>query len=605
MSRLPGGAGTAVLITLDNGHDHSRPNSLGPRGLASLNAAIDAALARDDIAAIAITGKPFIFAAGADLTLIGKITDREQAVAIGRIGHAVFDKLHTSAVPTFTFLNGLALGGGLEIALHCHYRTVSAHAAGIALPECFLGMLPGWGGAYLLPNLIGADAAVTVIIENALNQNRMLTGPQAHQLGIADAIFDGADFLERSLEWAAAGGRRHGDRSSGPRSDRGDGWTAAVARGREIADEKTSGAAPAPYRALELIEQARTAERARRVRRRGRGARRFDHERGTAGRSVRLQPGAEAGQEARRRSGPLVGAAGDQGRHRRRGPDGHPAGAALPAPVRGAGGDLRRRPGAGRPRGRRACTARSTGSSANGGSRPIRPTGCGPSIIGTTDHADYADCDFVLEAVFEEMSVKKDVFASLEKHVSDTCVLATNTSSLSVSEMARRPRASRAGDRLPLLQPGGGAAAARGRPGGRHRRCDRRDGAGGGQAAQEERGAGGRCPGVRVQPAADPDDERDHRGRGPGHTRHRRGRGHAPARPADAALRAPAPRRTADRAARDRVAARGVPGSLPGVGQPAGAGGGQEAGALRLGTRRAAVRLRGDRGAAHRSAISR
>ena len=250
-----------MLITLDNGHDHSRPNSLGPRGLASLNAAIDAALARDDIAAIAITGKPFIFAAGADLTLIGKITDREQAVAIGRIGHAVFDKLHTSAVPTFTFLNGLALGGGLEIALHCHYRTVSAHAAGIALPECFLGMLPGWGGAYLLPNLIGADAAVTVIIENALNQNRMLTGPQAHRLGIADAIFDGADFLERSLEWAGpvVAGEVAVERAE---VDRGDGWAAAVARGREIADEKTSGAAPAPYRALELIEQARTAERA-------------------------------------------------------------------------------------------------------------------------------------------------------------------------------------------------------------------------------------------------------------------------------------------------------------------------------------------------------
>ena len=53
-----------MLITLDNGHDHSRPNSLGPRGLAALNSALDAALARDDVSAIAITGKPFIFAAG-------------------------------------------------------------------------------------------------------------------------------------------------------------------------------------------------------------------------------------------------------------------------------------------------------------------------------------------------------------------------------------------------------------------------------------------------------------------------------------------------------------------------------------------------------------
>ena len=88
---------------------------------------------------------------------MGVITDREQALAIARIGHAVLDKLHTSPVPTFALINGLALGGGLEIALHAHYRTVSAAAAGIALPECFLGLVPGWGGAYLVPNLIGTE----------------------------------------------------------------------------------------------------------------------------------------------------------------------------------------------------------------------------------------------------------------------------------------------------------------------------------------------------------------------------------------------------------------------------------------------------------------
>ena len=98
---LPHAGRTAVLITLDNGADHSRPNTLGPRGLGELNAALDAALARDDVAAIAVTGKPFILAAGADLSGVPQITDREQALAIARIGHAVFDKLHTAAVPTF------------------------------------------------------------------------------------------------------------------------------------------------------------------------------------------------------------------------------------------------------------------------------------------------------------------------------------------------------------------------------------------------------------------------------------------------------------------------------------------------------------------------
>ena len=160
---LPHTGQTAVLITLDNGEDHTKPNTLGPRSLSLYNDALNTALARDDVAAIAITGKPFILAAGADLKALGGLTGRDQAVKIAQLGHAVFDKLHTSPVPTFAFINGMALGGGLEIALHADYRTVSKAAAGIALPECFLGLLPGWGGTYLLPNLIGADRAVQVL----------------------------------------------------------------------------------------------------------------------------------------------------------------------------------------------------------------------------------------------------------------------------------------------------------------------------------------------------------------------------------------------------------------------------------------------------------
>ncbi|MCZ9339464.1 enoyl-CoA hydratase/isomerase family protein, partial [Streptomyces sp. TRM76130] len=90
---------------------------------------------------------------------------------------------------------GAAMGGGVEIGLHCSYRTVSAAVPAFSLPEVFLGLVPGWGGCTLLPNLIGADQAVSVIIENSLNQNRQLKGAQVHELGIADALFEGADFL--------------------------------------------------------------------------------------------------------------------------------------------------------------------------------------------------------------------------------------------------------------------------------------------------------------------------------------------------------------------------------------------------------------------------
>jgi enoyl-CoA hydratase/carnithine racemase len=197
---VPGVDGQVALITLDNGKDHTRPTTFGPDGLRNIDAALDQAFAAHPTA-IAITGKPFVFAAGADLSGIGALTDRDHALAIGALGHRVFRRLRDSDVPTFAFVNGAALGGGVEIALHCHYRTLAANAAMMALPECFLGFLPGWGGTQLLPRIAGPANAVTVIVDNALNQNRMLKPAQALALGVVDVVLDAADYLEQSLAW--------------------------------------------------------------------------------------------------------------------------------------------------------------------------------------------------------------------------------------------------------------------------------------------------------------------------------------------------------------------------------------------------------------------
>ena len=194
--------GTLSLITLDNQMDHDRPNTFGPESLAALNAAISAAL-ESSSHAIAITGKPFIFAAGADLSALGFVQEKSQALAIAKLGHDVFRRLGESKKPTFAFINGLALGGGLEVALHCHYRTL-ATTAFIGLPEVFLGIVPGWGGATLLPKMIGPQNAVQVIIQNALNNNTMLKSKEALALGISDAVFTPADFLENSIGFAAS-----------------------------------------------------------------------------------------------------------------------------------------------------------------------------------------------------------------------------------------------------------------------------------------------------------------------------------------------------------------------------------------------------------------
>jgi 3-hydroxyacyl-CoA dehydrogenase/enoyl-CoA hydratase/carnithine racemase len=432
--KLPHTAGIAVLITLDNGRGHTRPNTLGARGLGELNRALDAALAREDVIAIAITGKPFILAAGADLSAFSKIVSRDQALAFARIGHAVFDKLHTSRVPTFAFINGLALGGGLELTLHCHYRTVSGAASGIALPECFLGLFPGWGGAFIVPNLIGADRAVQLIIENPLNQNRMLNGRQACELGLADATFDGADFLARSLDWAGqivAGSLT----VTRPQINRDETWDAALARGRTFVDSKVFGASPGPYRALELMAAARISDRIE-------AYAAEDEALADLIMSPELRASLYAFDLVQKRARKPAGA-----------PDPTLARPVTKVGIVGAGlmasqlailflrrlrvpvviSDLDRERV---DKGLENVAAEILRLLEKRRIIPDEANRLRALISGTTDLADFADCDFVIEAVFEDMSIKKQVFADLEKHVSESCVLATNTSSLSVAQMA-------------------------------------------------------------------------------------------------------------------------------------------------------------------------
>ncbi len=432
---LPYGAGTMALITLDNGLDHNRPNTFGPKSLASLNAALDAAIARDDVVAIGVTGKPFILAAGADLSGVPGISSHDDAKLIAQIGHGVFRKLRDGGKPSFGFVNGLALGGGLEVALHCDYRTVQDSAPAIGLPEVMLGLVPGWGGAYLVPNLVGAASAVKLVIENPLNQGKTLTGHAAFEMGLADAEFGGADFLEQSLSWAAQvlQGQVKVER---PEVDRGEAWDAAVAKGRSIADSKTGGAAPAAYRALELLAGAKTATRDEA----------FAAE-DEALADLILTPELKASLY----SFDLV-----QKRAKR------PAGApdkSLARPVTkvgivGAGlmasqlallfarrlevpvvlTDLDQ---ARVDKGVAYVHDEVDKLLAKGRLTHDKANRLKALVSGAVDKSEvFADADFVVEAVFEEMKVKKAVFADVEKVVSPECVLATNTSSLSITEMA-------------------------------------------------------------------------------------------------------------------------------------------------------------------------
>jgi len=261
--RLPAGSGTLALVTVDNGLDHSKPTTFGPAGLAELRTVLleqQRRAAAGEIVAVGVTGKPYFLAAGADLTATAQISARSDARALAQLGHAAFRLLGEMAVPTFGYINGVALGGGLELALHCTYRTVGADVGALALPETFLGLVPGWGGCYLLPQLVGVRRALELILTRALANNRMTDAAGAVELGIADAVLHPADFLEQSIGWTAdvLAGRIHVTR---PDLEDAQEWDDVVSAARARLDQRLHGARQAPYRALDLVAAARTSDR--------------------------------------------------------------------------------------------------------------------------------------------------------------------------------------------------------------------------------------------------------------------------------------------------------------------------------------------------------
>ncbi|KGA08142.1 MAG: 3-hydroxyacyl-CoA dehydrogenase [actinobacterium acIB-AMD-7] len=426
--------GELALITLDNGSDHTRPNTFGAASLQSLSSAIDEAT-KSNAVAIAVTGKPFIFAAGADLSAMGFLTDKSQAIAIGDLGHDVFLKLHESKKPTFAFINGLALGGGLEVGLNCHYRTL-ASTAFTGLPECFLGLVPGWGGATLLPKIIGPENAVQVIISNALNNNTMMKSKDALSLGVVDAVYEPADFLEKSVKFAAdiLSGKKKIERKDFS-NDSGT-YEKAITTGKAAVAKKYNGAEIAsPLAALELIKASQkntvrdgfAAEtkvladlvmsdplRAslysfnliQKKRKKVEGAPKPALARKITKVGV-VGAGLMASQLAllmlRNLKVPVVITDLDQER--------------VDKGIAWIKNEIQKLVDKKR-------------------LSPEAATRLLGNISGSTNQAVFANADFVIEAIFEELSLKQKLFKDLEAIVTPECILATNTSSLSVEAMS-------------------------------------------------------------------------------------------------------------------------------------------------------------------------
>lgn len=437
---LPSGK-VLALVTLDNGLDHNRPNTLGPKTLIQFSEKLDhlkQRAARGEIHAVGVTGKPYFLAAGADLSKVNEIPDRQSGRLIAELGHEALGRLSELGVPSFVFINGLALGGGLEIALNADYRTVNSSAPAIALPEVFLGLIPGWGGAYLLPNLIGIKNALKVIIENPLKQNRMLSAKDALELGIADVMFDSPRFLEESLAWAdkVLSGLKVKRPNEPGLIERTTVWGPAVAIARGMVEEKLGKVPLSPYRALDLLANAKNQDKKK---------------------AFELEDQAIEDMIASDQFRASIYAFNLVQKHAKKpsgAPDSALARSVSKVGVIGAGlmasqfallflrrleipvvitdisqervdkglAYIRTELDKLVEKGRLSTDDRNRYSA---------------NLSGSLDYADFASCDWVIEAVFEELKIKQEVFQKLEQYVSSECILATNTSSLSVDAIAQ------------------------------------------------------------------------------------------------------------------------------------------------------------------------
>lgn len=156
-------------------------NALNDATIAELGRAIDEANAREDVAAVLLTGAGRSFIAGADISELESQSPLE-AQRRARVGQAIFRRFETSPKPTVAAINGFALGGGCELAMACHVR-IASEKAKLGQPEAKLGIVPGYGGTQRLPRLIGRGAALRLLLTG-----EMIDATEAFRLGLVDQV---------------------------------------------------------------------------------------------------------------------------------------------------------------------------------------------------------------------------------------------------------------------------------------------------------------------------------------------------------------------------------------------------------------------------------
>ncbi|HAD09825.1 MAG TPA: 3-hydroxyacyl-CoA dehydrogenase [Porticoccaceae bacterium] len=393
-------------------------NALCQSVRAGLKESVETLLADDNIKAIVLACEGRTFIAGADIN--------EFATGLGEPGLVpVIGTMETAAKPIVAAIHGTALGGGLEVALGCHYR-VAASTALVGLPEVNLGLLPGAGGTQRLPRLVGAQTALDMIVGGG-----HVPAPKARELGIVDDIIEG-DLLEAAIGYAenliAEGKGPRAIRDIKPEPADGsvfDNYAAGIARKQRgfLAPFHIIKAIRAAFelpfdqgmaREQELFEELMASPEAK-----------AQQHIFFAEREVAKVPGLPKDTPVRTiQTGAVIGAGTMGG-----GIAMNFANAGIPVKLLDMSQENLNK-GLAVIRGNYENTAK------KGRISPADVEQRMGLIEPVLSYDDIKDVDIVIEAVFENMDIKKDVFKTLDTTCKPGAILATNTSTLDVDEIA-------------------------------------------------------------------------------------------------------------------------------------------------------------------------
>ncbi|WP_119157713.1 3-hydroxyacyl-CoA dehydrogenase NAD-binding domain-containing protein [Caldimonas tepidiphila] len=421
--------GRVLVVTVD----HPPVNALSAAVRAGLIAAIDAAEADAGTAAVLIVGAGRSFIAGADIREFGKTPLPPSLPEVCR-------RIEDCAKPVVAALHGPALGGGLEIALAAHYR-LALPGAKLGLPEVQIGLIPGSGGTQRTPRLIGVAAAIELMLSG-----RHIGPDEALRLGLIDRIGAAGDARAQGLAYAeellAAGAPVRRSRDAQGLADR-DAQRAALEAARAETARKSRGLF-SPLKIVEAVEAAldRPFDEGMRLERElflqciDSPQRQGLIHAFFAEREVAKVPEARAAQPRPVASAGVVGG-GTMG-----------AGIAVAMLDAGLPVTMVERDEASLARGRANVEKVYDGLVAKGRMTPDAKAAVMARFTGATSYEAFGAVDLVVEAVFEDMAVKKAVFAELDRVCKPGAVLATNTSYLDIDEIAAS--VSRPGDVLGL-----------------------------------------------------------------------------------------------------------------------------------------------------------